>query len=506
MTEKTYKNKWLVLFSAGLMILLINIDGTIVNVALAKISVALNADLTIMQWVMASYLLATAIFFTICGRLADMHGNKRMFLIGTAVFTIASLLCGLSPNAYCLISARFIQGFGFASTLGIAILLVTNAFPPEQRGLASGMAVTLTGLGQIIGPTVGGVILHFSSWHWIFLVNVPIGIICLILSSLFAPKDEITCEKHKLDPTSVTLFALGLAIITATLNETAHLQTGNILLFVAIGIACLIGYGLRSMHSQHPMIATSLLTHPEYLKVSLTRLLFMLIWAVVLLFIPLYLQNIIGYSPLKTGLLILVMTAMIAIGSPITGKLVDIFGFKPLLVLSMLLAAISCILMSFFHSPSNTTLLIVSFILFGTSVGIHIPSSLNGVIRTSETQHRSTAMGLFFTIALVGSIIGIAVSGSYMSEKSSILILHELVRQGMHIHHATLTKLQSVASGAHNVSWMRSAVPTHQLASLAKMAHRSFIHTFEQLMWINAVLCLIGMCIASRIKMDNLVD
>ncbi|MDF1654570.1 MAG: MFS transporter [Coxiellaceae bacterium] len=501
-----HKNKWWVLISVGLMVLLINIDSTIVNVALARISISLNANLNIIQWVVSSYLLSTAVFFTLFGRLADMYGNKRIFLIGTAIFTIASFLCGLSPNAGLLISARFIQGVGFAATLGIAMVIINKAFPDEQRGLATGAAVTLTGLGQVLGPTIGGIILSFTTWHWIFFVNVPIGIVCFFMTCYFAPYDTANPNKGKLDPLAILLFVIGLGTIATTLNQTANLEVGNIILFLAIGVVLLGIFCYRSLHSKNPLIAAVLLTHKEYLKVAFTRIVFMYAWMSAMLFIPLYLQNVVGYTPLKTGLLILIMTAMIAITSPLTGRLIDKVEFKRPNIFSLLLCAIACLLLSQLNAQPQMPLLVIALLIFGLGTGMHIPATINGILRSSAEEHRSTGMGLFFTIAFIGSIMGIAISGSFMSAKSSVLTLQHLVAQHLTISTNTLKRLQTIASGAHNSKWLQGHIPSNQFTEMIHIANQSFMHTFMQLMWINAVLLLIGLFVATRVKMEKMVD
>ncbi|MDF1797272.1 MAG: MFS transporter [Coxiellaceae bacterium] len=501
-----YKSKWWVLASVGLMVLLINIDSTIVNVALAKISISLNADLNVIQWVVSSYLLATAIFFTICGRLADMYGNKLIFLIGTAIFTIASLLCGLSPSAPLLISARFVQGIGFAATLGIAMVIINNAFPEKQRGLATGAAVTLTGLGQVVGPTVGGIILNFTTWHWIFFVNVPLGVICFFMTSYFAASDKTNPNKGKLDPIGIAMFMIGLAMVATTLNQTANLETGNVILFIAIGVILLGAFCYRSLHSKNPLIAAVLLTHKEYLKVAFTRIVFMYAWMSTMLFIPLYLQNVVGYTPLKTGLLILIMTAMIAITSPLTGRVIDKVEFKRPNIFSLFFCAVACLLLSQLNAQPQMIILVLALLIFGLGTGMHIPSTINGILRTSAKQHASTGMGLFFTIAFIGAIMGIAISGSYMSAKSNVMMLKLLVADHITIVSKALQRLQTIASGAHDGKWLQGHVANNQLPQLLHIANQSFMHTFTQLMWINTVLLLIGMFVATRVKMNKMVN
>jgi MFS family permease len=224
MVENAVDNvkKWWVFIGASLMIFLVNIDATIVNLALATIAKDLHSNLTQIQWVINSYLFTGMIFFIIGGKLSDIVGQKIIFLIGTLLFAGSSLIAALAPNFTVLIIGRLIQGIGFAFTLSLAILIISNAFPPRRRGFIVSIAITITGLGQAIGPTLGGAILDELSWHWIFAINVPLAVLSFIIISLFV-KPQVLHKKHeKIDIFGAMLFGLFITALLFTFNALTH--------------------------------------------------------------------------------------------------------------------------------------------------------------------------------------------------------------------------------------------------------------------------------------------
>ena len=181
------KRKWLILISVAMGIFLATIDGSIVNIGLNTLVNDLGQPLAVVEWVVLAYMLTISTLMLSIGRLGDMVGKKTLYLVGLIVFTIGSVLCGLSPSVYWLIGFRVLQGIGAAMLMALATAIVTEAFPNQERGKALGILGTMVSIGIIAGPTIGGVILESLSWHWLFFVNLPVGIVGVIMVLRFVP-------------------------------------------------------------------------------------------------------------------------------------------------------------------------------------------------------------------------------------------------------------------------------------------------------------------------------
>jgi MFS family permease len=360
MTHSHPYRKWILTFATGLMIFLVNMDVTIVNLALPSLAHVFHADLSHLQWVLTSYLIATCLFFIIGGRFADMFGKKRIFLIGTVLFSMGCLGAALSNTLLMLDIFRFVQGMGFALTLSLAILLNAEAFPKHQQGLSVGISITMTGVAQAIGPTVGGMILQWANWRWMFGYAVPISILSFILTSIFCHKDA-PVKRH------TRQFFKGLADKQVWHNNT-------------------------------------------FLITTLIRVLYMFTWASVLLSFPLYFQNILNLSPLQSGLLLLSMTAVIGIMSPITGYITDKIGHRIPMITAVIFTIISFSLLSHIsvHTPIWQSALMLFF--FGLASGIMIPASVRGAMQSLPESSRGIGMGVFFTLNFFLTMLGITIS------------------------------------------------------------------------------------------------
>lgn len=412
--------KWLAFIAAGIMIILANLDMTIINLALAEMARFFKSDLSDIQWVLNSYLLATVFSFVIFGKLADRWGRKKIFLAGIFLFTVASFWAGITNHLTILLLARFIQGLGFAATLGLSVLIIVNVFPKHEAGFATGMAVMLSGLAQAAGPTLGGLILQYSDWHWIFLINVPLGVISLLMTASFIDAG----------------------------------QPGN------------------TLRQRQPALArVALFKNRRYLTIIGLRFTFMLVMSSILLLTPLYLQNILNFSALKSGLILLSMTLFIAIAAPLTGKLIDKIGFAQPLALSFLLAFISMLTMIFFNTSAYLTNIIASFILFGLAVGLQTAASLVGALAQVPQQKSGMAIGLFFTVALSGAIVGVSLSSTFISwwSSHSLLPTSGLTSQ-------QFSQLLVIANGSMNAKYFATQIPEFY-TNLAQQAFVNALHS-----------------------------
>lgn len=466
--------------------MLVNLDMTIVNLALAKIGDYFHADMNQMQWIISSYLLATAMAFLIFGRLADSLGRRRIFILGVALFTLSSLFAGLTHNLIMLIISRFIQGLGFAATLGLSIVLIVSAFPPAKKGFATGMAITITGFAQAIGPTTGGIILQHLNWHWIFLINVPLGIFSLIMTILFVKKDLINVKKPSFNIYNAFLFLGGIAILLLAINEINLLNWKITLIGILWGILLLIMFIKNCQKNPDSLIDFAIIQNKNYLYAVAIRFIFMVIFASLLFLLPLYLQNILNYSAQNSGIILLTMTALVFVASPITGKILDRFGFIYPVTISLLLAFASLGFMLFFHVSTSMPILITGFMLFGLAIGVHTPSSIYAALNSIAPTQHATAIGWFFTIAMSGSITGVAISSTIMNSFS----------------HRFPVSLQGVANGSVNINHLN--LTPMQIYQYRLPAYHTFLQAFHAEIIILMLLILIGFGLCIRLNKASL--
>jgi EmrB/QacA subfamily drug resistance transporter len=487
MLEKN--RKWFVLLATGMVVMLVNLDMTIVNLALADIAATLGATINESQWVITSYFMAAVLFFTLFGRLADMLGRKKVFLLGTLLFTLGSLAAGFSPTIHLLFIARFIQGLGFAATLGLSFVIILAHFPAEQRGLASGIGITITGLAQAMGPTIGGIVIEHISWPWIFWLNVPLGVVSLLLTGYITPKDKVEAKSKQINIINALLFIIGLGLIFYSINQLNQLSLVRLVGYLVVGLTAMTLFTYLSHTKEAPLVKVALFKNKGFRQLVILRLLFMMSFSATLFIIPLYLQNIIGYSPLATGLMMLAMTAFIAVTSPISGYFIDKVGFAIPVLLSMILALIAALTGFFLSAQGELLPLLLVLILLGIATGIHFSATIMGVNQQVDSKDAATAMGVFFTMALFGAAIGVALAGNVLASVSQYWLLHNLAG------HPLTGNLLDSASGIHAIA----RLPAH----LQALATNGFIHAYQTFMVIISALMLLAVIIAIGFVKDK---
>lgn len=486
--------KWWVLFGSGIMIMLINIDSTIVNLGLATIANSFKITLEQAQWVINSYLVTTAIFFVVGGKLSQLHGKRKIFLIGTALFFTGSLIAGTALNYHMLITARLLQGLGFACTLSLALVISSDAFPPSQKGLALGITVTLTGLGQALGPTLGGAILHYLNWHWIFLVNLPLCLLSYGLTIWAYPADHPTEHGHKLDKLGVVMMATVIVCILMA-NNNLHswgLLSTEYLLLMGIGFVLLIIFYFFEQTRSSPLMDFRLFHNQNFSLTNIIRCIYMYSWSMLLFLVPLFLQNLLFLSPMQTGLWMLLMTLMLGIVSPITGKLTDRIGFKLPMLASMLFSVFSFGILAASDLNQLSWLIGLMLLIFGIGTGLHIPSSVNGIIMSTNQRQRGLGVGIFFTIAFIGSTMGVALSGAQINWFANKDFLSLVQHSGLQLSQQQLTALSQVVNGTHNIHIYQHLLGPELFQQLTTFSKLSFIHGFKVVLLTNALLSMVG--------------
>jgi EmrB/QacA subfamily drug resistance transporter len=420
--------RWLALYVLTLGSLMIVLDVTIVNVALPSIREDLGFSETSLAWVVNAYLLTYGGFLLLGGRLGDLYGHRRLFLIGIALFTLASLACGLSTTQWMLIGARTVQGLGGAIASAVSLSLMMTLFTePADRAKAMGIFGFVAAGGGSIGVLLGGVLTDLISWHWIFLVNVPIGALVILLSLRLLPAERAQAMSSRLDVAgAVTVTAALIIAVYAIVNGNQNGWTSATtlgLLGTSVAVLALF-LGIES-RVRSPLVPLGLFKHRN---ISVSNIVGVL-WAAAMFawffLSALYLQLVLGYSPLEVGLSFLPANLIMgAFSIGLSAKLVMRFGFRKPLATGLLLAAAGLLL--FVRAPVDGNFLVdvlPSMILLGFGAGIAFNPVLLAAMSDVEPSESGLASGLVNTSFMMGGALGLAVLASIAASRSHSLRL-----------------------------------------------------------------------------------
>lgn len=414
MKKTIYTQKWLILASVGMGIFLSTIDGSIVNVTLPTFVKVMNTDFATTQWVVLSYLLIITTLLLSMGRLGDMVGKKPVYRTGFIVFTIGSLLCGLSNTIYTLIIFRGVQAIGAAMMMALGIAIITEAFPPQERGRALGIAGSLVSIGIVIGPVIGGFILEHLTWHWIFFVNLPIGVIGTIMVHRFVPDIEPS-GKQQFDYKGAFILFISLSCLLLALTlgqQRGFVAPLPITLFVVWAITLLLFLYIES-HTPHPMIALNMFQN-HLLDINLlSGVLVFICTSGSLILIPFYLEDVLKLDHQTVGLLMSVIPIALGITAPFAGWLSDRMGTRPIIVVGLAFIFAGYLYASTLKVEMSLTEYIVRFLPIGIGIGI-FQSPNNSAIMGSVTREKlGITSGLLSISRTLGQTSGIALIGAF---------------------------------------------------------------------------------------------
>jgi EmrB/QacA subfamily drug resistance transporter len=420
--------RWLALYVLTLGSLMIVLDVTIVNVALPSIRADLGFSETSLAWVVNAYLLTYGGFLLLGGRLGDLFGHRRLFLIGIALFTVASLACGLSTTQWMLIGARTVQGLGCAVASAVSLSLMMTLFTePADRAKAMGIFGFVAAGGGSIGVLLGGVLTDLISWHWIFLVNVPIGALVILLSQRLLPGERGQAMSGRLDVAGAVTVTAALiiavyAIVNGNQNGWTSATTLGLLGTSVVVLALFIGIESRV---RSPLVPLGLFKHRNITVSNIVGVLWAAAMFAWFFLSALYLQLVLGYSPLEVGLSFLPANLIMgAFSIGLSAKLVMRFGFRKPLATGLLLAAAGLLL--FVRAPVDGNFLVdvlPSMILLGFGAGIAFNPVLLAAMSDVEPSESGLASGLVNTSFMMGGALGLAVLASIAASRSHSLRL-----------------------------------------------------------------------------------
>lgn len=400
-------NPWVVLFTVVTMTFMSTLDSSIVNVALPAMQRELGVSATSIQWVSSIYLLTCCAAVLVFGRLGDMFGKVRLFQAGVALFTVGSLLCGLSTSLPALIAARVVQGVGAASATATNMGIVTEAFPSSQRGRALGIVATFVSLGLMCGPTIGGMLVAAFPWESIFLINVPIGAVSFLVGAWTLPKDVPAARREAFDIAGAATVAPAIFLVFYALTSLAESVTPLAFALLAVGAACMVAFVTVERRAAYPLVSFDIFRRPGVaLNVATMFFCFFAVGGTEFL-LPFYLQNACGFSPDVAGLaLTAIPIAMAAVG-PIAGAVSDRIGSSIPCLVGLSIYAAGIFLTGVLPADATLPAIVASMAFMAAGTGMFQSPNNSLVMGAVETSQLGFAGSLVSLIRYLGMSAGV---------------------------------------------------------------------------------------------------
>ena len=478
-------NPWVILVVVSIGFFMTLLDLTIVNIAIPNMITKLHASLDDILWVINAYALVLAVLLITCGRLGDLLGQRTVFFAGIAVFTLASAACGVAPSPGYLIAFRAVQGVGAAMLMPQTLAILTMVFPPERRGAAFGVWGAVAGVATIAGPTLGGLLVTAFDWRYIFFINVPIGIVVLVLTVFLVP-DLRTGRKHSFDVSGVVVASLALLAICYALVDGQKYNWGTITSFISIplllgvGVVLLGAFLLIQSRRQggEPLVPFSLFKDRNYALMNLVAGFIAIGMLGIFLPFSIYLQSVLGFSALKAGLTMAPASLVSMFVAPVAGRMSDRIGGKYILLAGLLLfgGGMGAIALIAQTNSAWYDFLAPQFVA-GIGIGCVFAPMTTVAMRNVSPMMAGAASGLFNTTRQVGTVIGTAGVGALLQNRLLAGFTDQVIQRGAALPTAARDKLlagfQSAARGGLE---MGSGARTSGLAG------EVFTHGFVQAM------------------------
>lgn len=413
------RHQRLLLGAAALGIVMDGLDGSIVNVALPTIASAFSTDTGTVAWVIITYLLMMAGLVLVVGSVADRGAMRRIFIFGLALFTIGSAACGLSPTLSVLLAARVVQGIGAAMIAAVAPLLCVRYLPPTMLGAAMGVLGASSSIGFAAGPALGGMITHLLSWHWIFLINIPVGICGILLAARVIPADtpDPGAGATPVDIPGAALLFLAMAAGTFALEEAAAL--GGLAPAVAAAsslcIICAALFIVRERLTPHPLIRISLFRNWQFSAVLTAFFLINIVYAGVLYLLPFYLAAGMHYTIAQSGLFLLVPPVVTCIVSIPFGQWSDRYGCRWFAVASCTVFIVFDGIFAVLVPEAGTLPLLIGLVLMGLAIGIAAGPAASRIIENAPEGEEGTGSSLMITTIYFGGVVGTALYATLLT-------------------------------------------------------------------------------------------
>ncbi len=427
MERSNKKTKMLILLNVVIITFMSSIDSSIVNVALPEMAKKLSVSTAAIGWIVTSYLIAIVSMILIFGRLGDIKGTSRVFIFGTFVFTLGSFMCAISNSLFFLIVSRAVQGLGASATMAIGHGIITQVFPSGERGRAYGLNATFVALGSMLGPPLGGFIIDILSWRYIFLINLPIGILAFIIQIKFMPKPTGKTEGN-IDWVGAVLFALSSILIFGSLilGENIGYHNPMIISALAVGLICFILFINIEKKLKEPLLQLNIFKNKLFsLNIFCAFLSFIGI-SCSMFIQPFYLQSVMNLSPTHAGMIIMTFPIILSIAAPFSGYLSDKIGSEVLTFFGLIFTSLSFYLMTTLNEYTHLPTLIVFTAILAAGNGLFQSPNNALVMSNVSSKILGVAGSVNSLVRNLGMILGVSLSIMLLYSRMSHMIGYQV--------------------------------------------------------------------------------
>jgi EmrB/QacA subfamily drug resistance transporter len=480
--------RWWTLAAMCFALFMIMLDNTVVNVALPSIQDDLGVSLSGLEWTVNIYTLTFAVLLVTGGRLGDILGRRKMFLFGVVVFAVSSAAIGLAPGEGWLVAGRALQGAGAAFMMPATLSIITVTFPPEERGKAIGTWAGVSALALAIGPVVGGALAEYVSWRAIFFLNLPVAVGAVVVTLFATHESRDETKSHAIDWPGIAALSVGLSALVLALVEgnAWGWSSGRIVALLAAAVAGLGIFAVIEPRVREPMVDFSLFRSRTFLGANFVAFIVSFAMFAMFFFTALYMQNILGYSAVQAGVRFLPSTLMIVLIAPLSGRLADRVGPRPLMVAGLTLTAVALFLQTRITVDTGYGLLLPAFVVMGIGMALVMSPMSTAAMNSVAPEKAGVGSGILSMSRMVGATFGVAAIGALFQHLARNELADKLAGTGV-----TAGQREQLVHSLGAGSQGESLPP-----QVVSASHDAFIHAFANGMWLSASVAGLGAVLA----------
>lgn len=414
--------KWMVLATISTGAFMASLDGSIVNITLPTLVKAFGTSFTETKWIVLIYYLIVTSFILPFGRLGDVIGKKKIYLTGFIIFTIGSLLCGMANSLISLTMARAVQGLGGAMLMSLGFAIITNIFDPKERGKALGIVATSVSIAVIAGPVLGGMLLEYLSWRFIFYINIPVGIFGVYMIIKYIEPDQVKNNSMFNMWSAISLLSFMVSLLMGISNAGKNGFNATTITLFSIFIISLTLFIIIELRATNPIMDFTLFKNQTFSIGLISGIIVFISLAGVLVLLPFYLENILGFKSGKTGLLISIIPLFMGISSPIAGVLADSLGSKKVTITGLLMLLAGFTAVSGINANTGVAEFLVRLVLIGSGMGFFMTPNNNAIMGEVPKNRLGVSSGMLALSRTLGQALGVAVLGALWTSKTGIFL------------------------------------------------------------------------------------